>query len=347
MAGFLFGHSGYNLKSELIKHLKPFSQIKAEYGIDSIYRTGEIDRFSETSQRFGLSGVPTSRPSTRPLDETGEDGANIKVDTLQPIWYAAKLEDSVKYCYKDIENWERMQKMFESTGTTLEKYSKMFPKPVKCGTYQYVPGDISIEKKKKLLFLDITGKVDSDMADGEKIYTLDEDLMREIFKIILEKYKNDIVTDSDDEPYMCVNSPCKDTFTIKEILTSYCKSRSSDLSIDTFFTLELFHIIQELNIEEEFGCVFMGYFHGDVISTELGEDEITGHMPAEFAIPYRNSINKNYIDFLGPIKLGGKSSKRMKNKQHNKKTIRNIQIYTKSRRRKKIKPSNRKTLRKN
>jgi len=354
MAGFFFG---YDLKSELKKRLKPFSKMKAKYGIDAIYRTGKIKRFSKTSQDLGLSGVPTSRRSTRPLDEIDVRGTKNRVDIRQPIWYAPELEVSSGYCYEEIERWEQMQKMFEKHGTPIEEFSKKNPRPADCGTYQYVPRDTSRVKGKRLLFLDITGKADPVMADGKKIYTLDENLMLEIFKVILEKYKNDIITDSDDEPYMCVNSPCKDTFTIKEILTSYCKSRSSELDIDTFFTLELFHIIKELKIEKELDFVFMGYFHGNVFSTELGEDEITGHMPAEFAIPYGNSINKNYMDFTGQVdpsrkkkqsetttgkrkkddddhhissaskKLkGGKSSKRTKNKRHNKKTIRNEKV---------------------
>ena len=51
-------------------------------------------------------------------------------------------------------------------------------------------------------------------------------------------------------------------------------------------------------------CVFMGYFHSDVNSTDIDNDmEITGFSPAEFAIPYMNSINKNYMDFIGPVAL--------------------------------------------
>jgi hypothetical protein len=48
----------------------------------------------------------------------------------------------------------------------------------------------------------------------------------------------------------------------------------------------------------------MGYFHGDVHSLDKPGGEINGYLSAEFAIPYLNSINKNYMEFAGIVAKG-------------------------------------------
>ena len=91
-------------------------------------------------------------------------------------------------------------------------------------------------------------------------------------------------------------------FTIEEIKAAYGYNtglRASEHYIDKFFSIELFHlIIDVLELEKELNCVFMGYFHSDARS------EDGGVLPAEFAIPYRNAINKNYMNFFGIVAKG-------------------------------------------
>ena len=301
---FLFGPK--TLKQEIIQRLKPFSQLKQTYHLQgSLYRTGAIDYFSEKAKKYNLAGVPINRITTRPLDD--EEPAHE--DILEPIWFSSRIKDSIGYCNREREEYEKKKKMYERMKIDVSDLKV----PPMCETYEYIPYDVSIgEKKQKLLFLDLNSGETWPQKDEEgkefTMYHLDQPFMQKIYGAILEKYKESIIDNGDGEgKYMCVDNPCENTFTINEIIAAYgfYGFRSSEQYIDRFVTLELFHLMKELNIEKELNCVIMGYFHGDVFSGEYNDDpakvELGGFLPAEFAIPYKGVVNKHYMKYIGPV----------------------------------------------
>jgi hypothetical protein len=210
------------------------------------------------------------------LSEMYEENTIKDEDILEPIWYSTNIHDSIQYCNRQGK--------------------------INCETYKYIPYDKSLIKGKKLLFLDLTGK-----KIGDK-YILNVPLIKQIYNYILEKWRGTILDDNtngligdndviinNEEKYMCVDNPCQNTFSINEIINAYGYNdgtRDSEHYIDKFFTIELFHIIKDLGIEEELNCVFMGYFESNILSRDT-------YLPAELAMPYKCAINKNYMYFDG------------------------------------------------
>jgi hypothetical protein len=296
------------LKSNIIKRLKTFSQIKKEYNIgNDIYRSGRKKYFSEIAKQFNLEGVPISRPTTR-LSE--DNYVNTKKDehVFEPIWYSTDLINSQIYCKNKPD----------------------------CGTYAYTPRDSTLIKKTKLVFLDLT---DSDAVQnivitrGKKIkvYKLFHEIIAPLYNHIIEKYK-DQMEDDEGKKYLCVDNPCNNLFTLQEIVSAYggyFGFRNSSYPIDRFYTLELFQLIKDLNIEKEQKCIVLGYYHADVIRGELDENltpSITpdSYFASEFTIKYEYSINKNCIEFKGEVPhennpLGGfKKNNKTKNNKNKK-----------------------------
>lgn len=190
-----------------------------------------------------------------------------------------------------------------------------------CITWQYNPKQ-NIDGR-RLLFLDLTGDpliydhVEWVMKDsGLKKHILNNKLIRLIYDKIKE-------TRGEQPP---------------EILNAYgyyTGVRHSDLNNDRFFSLELFRLVKELNIETEAHCVFLGYFHGLVKQDYSGEEGDSRMFPfeltkkralqsksPEFSIPYEKVANLEpvYIKPLSIITIttGGKSRK--KKKQNKRKT---------------------------
>jgi hypothetical protein len=191
-------------------------------------------------------------------------------------------------------------------------------------TYKYIPRDFSTVKKQKLLFLDLTDKTPlSENKHGVVVdvngtrfpkYKLDEKLAKPIYDYILDKY-SDYIDDEDEDDkqkYMCVDNPCENVFSLPVIRSAYGYYkgyRSSEFFIDKFFTIELFKLVKELNLEEKYNFKLMGYFHANVLSCSLEFDnkskqyEIVydGWFPAEFAIPYVSACLTPYMDFKGMV----------------------------------------------
>ena len=277
-----------NLKTNIIKRLKTFSQIKSQYNTgNEIYRSGKRKYFSEIAKKYNLEGLPNSRPTKRLYEDESYENTKKDEDILEPIWYSAELEASQGYC----------------RGIT------------DCATYAYTPLDYSLIKKTKLVFLDLTdfsGKVENEVVNGKNIkkYRLFQPLMEQMYNYIFEKYRDQFVSDGN-EKYMCVDNPCNSTFTIEEIISAYggyYGFRNSEGDIDRFITMELFQIIKDLNIEKEQNCIVMGYYHADLIVGYIDEEDKKtpfvyegGHFPAEFTIKYGYSINKNCIEFKGEM----------------------------------------------
>jgi hypothetical protein len=300
------------LKTNIIRRLKTFSQIKKEYDIgNDIYRSGRRKYFSEIAKQFNLEGVPISRPSTRLYVDNYENTEKDE-DVFDPIWYSTDLINSQIYC-KD--------------------------KP-DCGTYAYTPRDATLIKKTKLVFLDLT---DSDAVQnivitrGKKIkvYKLFHEIIAPLYNHIIEKYKDQFI-DEDGEKYLCVDNPCKNSFSIQEIVSAYggyFGFRNSSYQIDRFYTLELFQLIKDLNIEKEQKCIVLGAYHADVIRGDLDDNMIPSITPntyfgSEFTIKYEYSINKNCIEFKGEVqplnseqKGGGKKNNNTKNNKNKNKKI--------------------------
>lgn len=259
---------GLDLNSKLKSKLKTFSELKKKYGIDAIYRTSKVHRFSKKS---ALEGVPTSRKTNRPYTDY-----NRTVDGLQPIWFTPTITASIMYCNDNQPSDEDRIK--------------------NCITYKYIPRDHSLIKNKKLLFLDLTGEKRSYFG---KTYGLDRDLIEPIYDDILNDNENNIFTEDhvkkiiiDNEDYSVPVKKLKDAYGYGN------GNRVSSHTIDEFFTLEMFHLlVDEYELEKVFNCVFMGYFHALVSSNDSDFD-------SEFAIPWRNSINKNYIDHKGVAAIG-------------------------------------------
>lgn len=260
---------GLDLNSKLKSKLKTFSELKEEYGIDAIYRTSKVHRFSKKS---ALEGIPTSRKTNRPYTDY-----NSKVDGLQPIWFTPTITASIMYCNDNQPSDEDRIK--------------------NCITYKYIPRDHSLIKNKKLLFLDLTGGKRSYFRET---YGLDRDLIEPIYDDILNDHENDIFTEDhvkqiiiDNEDYSVPVKKLKDAYGYGN------GNRVSSHTVDEFFTLEMFHLlVDEYELEKVFNCVFMGYFHASVVSSNDSDFD------SEFAIPWRNSINKNYIDFAGVAAIG-------------------------------------------
>ena len=278
--------SFYTLEQNIRTRLKTFSVLKRKYDIgDNIYRSGERKFFSKTAQKYNLHGCPLDRPTCHLSVDYYENTENDR-DIYEPIWYACDLEASKKYCEDKTD----------------------------CTTYSYTPRDSSKQKRTKLVFLDLTGPFVSHIYSAYSQthvakYKMDETFMRQIYDYIETKYADQIVDDNDGTgKYMCVNNPCKDTYPLDEIRTAYgyYGFRNSEYLIDRFFTLELFHIISELKIEESCNCKVLGYFHAYLVSGDYNEElkrpiKTDYYMPAEFAVKYSCTINKNYIKFNGEI----------------------------------------------
>jgi len=311
---FLFGSS--DVKKNIIKRLKTFSQITTQYKLgNDIYRSGKRKYFSQIAKRFKLEGCPVDRPTCRLPEGYGEN-IDKNIDVLEPIWYSPEYETSKRYCSGKPD----------------------------CTTYVYSPRDSTLIKNKRLLFLDLTGWTGGYRIRNNKIipiYKLDETFMRQIYNYIYEKYKHRITFDEDDnEQIFCVDSPCKNVFELTEISSAYgyYGFRNSEMSIDRFFTLELFHLIKELDIEKELNCIIMGYYHDNLLTGEIDKRtkksviDSYSLFPAEFVIKYEYAINKNCIEFKGELTpspipksiiLGGyKKTKRQKQQKdkNNKKT---------------------------
>jgi hypothetical protein len=292
----MFGTPNTKLKKCIISRLKTFSEIKKQYNIgDDIYRSGERKYFSK---KCNLEGCPISRPTNR-LDPNDSYENTEKDETiLEPIWYSTDLLASQRYCRGKPD----------------------------CSTYRYTPLDYSLIKNDKLVFLDLT---DFDNVvikiDDKNVYNLFTPLMTQLYDHIIRKYEKQFIkSDSDNEIFMCVDNPCKNSFTLETVYSAYgyyYGLRSSEMYIDRFFTLELFQIIKDLNIENEQTCKVLGYYHADVLHGYIDNriayiDE--GYFPSEFTIKYGYSVIKHYINFKGEIKKGGAKNKtKIKN---NKKT---------------------------
>lgn len=273
-----------DIKTNIIRRLKTFSQLKTQYNIgDDIYRSGKKKYFSETAKKCKLEGCPISRPTIRLDPDDSYENTEKDETILEPIWYSTDLLASQGYCHGKPD----------------------------CTTYIYTPLDASLIKKTKLVFLDLTDFAGStEIIDDKKVYKLFTPLMIQLYNYIIEKYRAQIIYDeTDNEKFMCVDNPCNNSFTLEEIYSAYgyyAGFRNSEMYIDRFFTLELFQIIKDLNIEKENKCIVLGYYHADIITGYI--DKLTksayidvGYFPAEFTIKYGYSINKNCIKFKGEI----------------------------------------------
>jgi hypothetical protein len=248
----------YNLKDEIKKRMKPFSQLKAKYGIESIYRTSEKKWYSSKN----LFGFPTPR---------GEPDSST-IDISQPIWFATDREYSSGYCYRN--------------SLPIHKQRTAMPHK-KCATYKYIPRDSSLVKNKKLLFLDL---------NGSKNY-LDNRFIRAIYDYILAQGHVTYTHPYDKEEYIHFKE-FDDTILLEDFLKAYGYKnnlRDSQMDADRYFTVLLFRLIKDLKICEEMDCIFMGYYHADVLT----EDDTL--FATEFAIPYKSSINTNYMEYCGMV----------------------------------------------
>jgi len=272
------------LKENIQRRLKSFSQIQTEYyggkSID-IYRTARRRYFSEQSARCGLMGVPLSRPTTRPDPDDIHENTEKDEDRLEPLWFSTELTASEVY--------------FRSPDYA---------------TYAYHPLMKSSIKGRNLLFLDLTDPGFKEDILGRTVYRLDIQLMRPIYEEIFSDFGSQ-VQKIRNERYFCVDSPPINSFKMEQIYSAfgyYDGFRNSDMYIDRFVTLELFHIIKKLGIESD-KTVVMGYYHPDVITGRIITGEIDGepipyivrgkYFPAEFAIRHGCTINKNYLCFKG------------------------------------------------
>ena len=133
--------------------------------------------------------------------------------------------------------------------------------------------------------------------------------MKMIYNKILQDYDDYFIEDEDNPvngKFMAIDNACDNVYTQMEILSAYGYFegyRNSEHNIDKFFTYELFSIIEDLAIESNMDCIFMGYFHSNVLTAELNGNELdpSGYLPAEFAIPYKRAINKHCMDHLGLV----------------------------------------------
>jgi hypothetical protein len=303
------------IKSRIKSCLRTFSELKTMYGVDAIYRTSDSEIVSEVSSDLGLHGVPKNRKTLRPLHE------EPAIDILEPIWYSSRINDSIIYCNDDKERLEKEVKdTIAITGDgEWEKYFINRRMTKDCVTHKYVPYDETKAKGTKILFLDLNGKKYEFPKEGITRYLLNHELLELIYGFVLSLYRDhifrmddDTVKDHDDRnQYLGVDKDGHESFSIEEIKAAYgCNkgskgTRWSEHYIDKFFTLELFHfMIDTLELEKELNCVIMGYFHSDVYNADMPGGEISGYMPAEFAIPYGKSIIKNYMKFIGIVANG-------------------------------------------
>ena len=316
----VFANQSSSLKTEIKKRLKTFSQIKDEYKINgSIYRTGRSETFSENAEKFGLPGVTKARISEHPKN----DHEKPKEEINEPVWFTPYLEVAKDYCYKELENWKADQKIYQKL-LKEEEFIKKFPKPSECETYEYIPKDISDGRnKQKILFLDLT-KIPNTGNNGR--FFLDGFFMKKIYDIILQKIAELIFIDeeypSDEEKrWLCVDKPCNNPVSIKEFRDTYGYIhglRDSEMYIDRFFTVELFKLLKELNIERDNNCIIMGYFHGDIHTGKYEKEgyDIDGFFPAEFTIQQRNIINKFRIKHTGLVTSTSQQTRKRKRDLH-------------------------------
>ena len=264
------------LKKEIKANLRTFSELKKKYGIENMYRSS-AEKYFSTKSRKTIQGMPTQRYTKRPQEYESEENTE---DILEPIWYSTSIHASRVYCRK------------------LRQANNLLGQ---CSTYKYTPYDNSLVKNKKLYFLDLTGVLAKDYNITRNVYHLNNKLTKYIYDLIFQKYSENILDDGDNYgKYMPIDNKIEQVYSIDEIKKAYGYSdglRSSDMSIDRFFTLELFHLIDELQIENELDCEILGYYHDNIVD----EDNDGSFLPAEFSLSYKNSINKNYMSFDGLI----------------------------------------------
>jgi hypothetical protein len=114
MFSFLFS----DLKSNIIKRLKTYSELQNQYDIgDNIYRSGERQYFSKKTK---LVGCPLGRTTCG----LSFDESQSTQDILEPIWYSTNLLISTGYCEGKRD----------------------------CVTYSYTPRNNSLVKRKSWYF---------------------------------------------------------------------------------------------------------------------------------------------------------------------------------------------------
>jgi hypothetical protein len=308
--------SFYTLEQNIRTRLKTFSELKRKYDIgDNIYRSGERKYFSKRAQKYNLHGCPLDRPTCHLSVDYYENTENDR-DIYEPVWYASDIEASKDYCIGVPD----------------------------CTTYSYTPRDISKEKKIKLVFLDLTGPYLSNLYlnhsdEVVKKYKMDETFMRQIYDYIENKYADQIMDDNDGNgKHLCVDNPCENIFVLDRIRSAYgyYGFRNSEYAIDRFFTLELLHIISELEIEKTCNCKVLGYYHAYLVNGDFDEVsqkpiiDIYSYMSSEFVIKYNCSINKNYIHFNGEVSSYYAGSKLKKNKKKMQKGTKRNKKYKKN-----------------
>ena len=266
----------YNLKDEIKKRMKPFSQLKEEDGIEAIYRRSEKMRFSKNNPL----GFPTQR------FDASEDKHKVLIDA--PVWFSPRIETTAIYCTRDNEGLKRIHN-FLYGDNKKKKFNE-----VECATYKYIPSDFSKIHTKKLLFLDLTGI----RVPYKNAYKLDNKFIRAIYNYILENIleREGQINDADDP--VIYSYIIDDTTERDDFLNAYGYDdgyRDSEQVADNIFTVALLQIIEELKICEEMDCVYMGYYHSDVLN---GPDSF---FPSEFAIPYKITINPNNMQFCGMV----------------------------------------------
>lgn len=316
-----------NLKNEIKKRLRTFSQLQTKYKIEHIYRSSEEEHFSKKAKLSNIEGLPKSRPTLININNTYRD--EPYEDILEPIWYATNYNDAKNYC--------------DRPNCSIYKYSPYDKSLVT------VPSNNSLRQprqiNRELLFIDLTGET---LESNFDYYYLDITFIKKIYDLIFKKWELSFYLDTDDDGNYIYDDDRKyiliadgNTFTKKQIKNTYGYNdgtRDSEYFIDKFFTIELFNIIKDSNIENELDCRFMGYFHSNIIAADGNS-----HVNAEFAIPYSSAISKTFINFLGKANEDedvGKKKKRgggfkfhtKKNKfnraKTGKKTIRNRKRYT-------------------
>jgi hypothetical protein len=309
------------LKTKIIEKLKTFSEIKEQYHSHEndvyIYRSAKAKYFSKKASKYGIEGCPLDRPTSR-LSTCDYKNTKNDIDPMEPVWYTPYLGVAELYC----------------NGPTgkKEKYE----------TYRYRPNDHSKTTGAKLVFLDLTGDYVGTIENGIQVYNLDKELIQPIYDYIFHKYSKKIETSLNkyNQPYqhMCIDDDCKNDIEINEIQNTYGYhdgKRITSGEIDRFFTLELFHIIKDLGIENGCNCKVLGYYHSNVTDNDKSgidydydedyddyddyyADIKLSAFPAEFAIRYGFAICNSFIDFDGKIDNSDNENKNNKNKRKRK-----------------------------
>ena len=255
------------------------------------------------------SSFMNRRPPPPPLPSSLHDEdkklKNLIINNLKPYSELKSYYALDKYIYRsanannfsgnfiDIEPHRKYDeyepKWFSANKNDASEYCELYndEENITCEKNQY-----KIVDNKNIMFLNLN--------DKQKEKRLNNELIESINNKILSKPE-----------YLYTVDP-------QLFRSAYQNGRFSTYQMDRIFTIELFKIVEELNIERELNCIFMGYYHNDTYKidpTKMKEYRLPDIIPAEYTIRMKY-INEEFMSHEGVVFTQTISKNNTKNNEY-------------------------------